>query len=353
MTSGHLHKTDRWLHSQLASHLVFVSVMARSKKAWPVVGETSKILKAETWSVEKSFSETWEELDWEEHLRPRQKNPHTEHARKRQIPGMVSAWAHKITQPLNSSLVSRQESKGWIVLAEVPPARLACTQEDIPQLHPMWCRQQCLLPVRLTGQSHRPLQPVGYAAVNSYIIVKAAKSSSKRRNCQNKGCQSNFNSTSWRICLLMWSLITSSQSTFSSTRLLLHSGHNGQTTINEGPVNILSCPFFCSVCGPRRYLLHAIKDLLLDRIIHLLLDFSLMYISVATVSFPEKKEFLFQHSCEQRAWVLPTGTCGADMSCRMLLYWRQCGIFQGTHTVPARSPAPPNFTQSCKHSAFL
>lgn len=122
--SGHLHKADRWLHSQLSSHPAFVSVMARSKKALPVVGKTSKILKAETWSVEKSFSETQEELDWEEHLIPRQKNPHIERAQKQQIPGMVSARARKITQPLNSSLVSRWESKGWIVLAEVPLVKL-------------------------------------------------------------------------------------------------------------------------------------------------------------------------------------------------------------------------------------
>lgn len=87
-------------------------------------------------------------------------------------------------------------------------------------------------------------QPVGDTAVLSYIIIRAAKSSSKRRNCQNKGCQSNFNSTSWQICLLMGSLITSSQPTFSSARLLLYSGHDGQTAINEGPVNILFGPFF-------------------------------------------------------------------------------------------------------------
>lgn len=97
------------------------------------------------------------------------------------------------------------------------------------------------------GQSRGPIQPVGYAVLSSYIIVKAAKSSSKRRNCQNKGCQCNFNSASWRICLLMWSLITSSQPTFPSARLLLHSGHSGQTAINEGPVNILFCPFLFSV----------------------------------------------------------------------------------------------------------
>lgn len=35
------------------------------------------------------------------------------------------------------------------------------------------------------------------------------------------------------------------------------------------------------------------------RIIHLLLGFSLMCISAAIVRFPHRKEFLFQHFCEQ------------------------------------------------------
>lgn len=114
--------------------------------------------------------------------------------------------------------------------------------------------------LRMTGQSCGPIHLVGYTAVNLYIIIKAAKSSSKRRNYQNKGCQSNFNSASWQICLLMQSLITSSQPTFSSTRLLLHSGHNKQTNkqLKVGQ-SIFSCLFFCSVCNSRHYLLHAIK----------------------------------------------------------------------------------------------
>lgn len=126
----------------------------------------------------------------------------------------------------------------------------ACPREDVPHLHPTWCRWWFPSPLRMTGQPRGPLHPGGYAAVNSYIIIKAAKSSSKRRNCQNKGCQRNFNSTSWRICLLMQSLITSSQPTFSSTRLLLHSGHDGQAAINEGLVNILFCPLFVQCAAP-------------------------------------------------------------------------------------------------------
>lgn len=47
-----------------------MSVMARSKKALPDIGKTSKILKAELKSVERIFSETQEEVDWEEHPRP-------------------------------------------------------------------------------------------------------------------------------------------------------------------------------------------------------------------------------------------------------------------------------------------
>lgn len=47
-----------------------MSVMARSKKALPDVGETLKIAKAELRSVERNFSETQEEADWEEHPRP-------------------------------------------------------------------------------------------------------------------------------------------------------------------------------------------------------------------------------------------------------------------------------------------
>lgn len=53
--SSHLYKADRWLHSQLASLPAVKSVMARSKKALPDVGETSKILKAELKSVEEFF----------------------------------------------------------------------------------------------------------------------------------------------------------------------------------------------------------------------------------------------------------------------------------------------------------
>lgn len=142
----------------------------------------------------------------------------------------------------------------------------------------------------MTGQSRGPSQPVGYAAVNSYIIIKAAKSSSKRRNCQNKGCQSNFNSTSWRICLLMRALITSSQPTFSSTRLLLHSGRDGQTAINEGPVNIFFCPFFLFSVWPQA-LFAACHQIPALRIIHRLPDFSLMCISAAAESIPHRKEF--------------------------------------------------------------
>lgn len=111
-------------------------------------------------------------------------------------------------------------------------------------------QQAVPMALRMVGQSRGQIQPVGDTAVLSYIIIRAAKSSSKRRNCQNKGCQSNFNSTSWQICLLMGSLITSSQPTFSSTRLLLYSGHDGQTAINEGPVNILFCPFFIQCVAP-------------------------------------------------------------------------------------------------------
>lgn len=53
-----MHKEDRRLHSQLASLSAVVSLMARSKKALPDVGETSKILKAGLKSVERNFSET-------------------------------------------------------------------------------------------------------------------------------------------------------------------------------------------------------------------------------------------------------------------------------------------------------
>lgn len=140
--------------------------------------------------------------------------------------------------------------KGGVVLVKMPPIRLCpSTGRHSPAPSSM---TQMMVPIASEDDGTVPwaTQPVGHAAVNSYIIIKAAKSSSKRRNCQNKGCQSNFNSSSWRICLLMQSLITSSQPTFSSTRLLLHSGHGGQTAINEGPVNILLCPFFVQCLAP-------------------------------------------------------------------------------------------------------
>lgn len=57
------------LHSQLTSLPPLTSVMARSEKALPEVGETSKILKAKLRIVERSFPETQEEADWDEHLR--------------------------------------------------------------------------------------------------------------------------------------------------------------------------------------------------------------------------------------------------------------------------------------------
>lgn len=168
------------------------------------------------------------------------------------------------------------------------------THPDFPHPLPVWCRTRCPWPPRMVGWSRGQFQPVGDTAVLSYIIIRAAKSSSRRRNCQKKGCQSNFNSTSWQICLLMGSLITSSQPTFSSTRLLLYSGHDGQTAINEGPVNILFCPFFIPCVAPG-----IICHMPALRIIHLLLGSSLMCISAATVRFPHRKEFLFQHFCEQ------------------------------------------------------
>lgn len=150
----------------------------------------------------------------------------------------------------HSCLVSRWGSN-WVVQAEGPAfGQTVPTHEGFAHPHPVWSRIQCPWPPRMAGQPRGLIWPVGYAAVLSYIIIRAAKSSSKRRNCQNKGCQRNFNSTSWQICLLMGSLITSSQPTFSSTRLLLYSGHDGQTAINEGPVNILFCPFFIQCVAP-------------------------------------------------------------------------------------------------------
>lgn len=178
-----------------------------------------------------------------------QKDSHT-CARKQQIPRMASVRAWRPTQPLNISLVSdgAQHLNDWVVLAEVSLYQTVPIQEKTFSISTHCDADDGSHHLRMTGQSRGPIHLVGYTAVNLYITIKAAKSSSKRRNYQNKGCQSNFNSTSWRICLVMQSLITSSQPTFSSTRLLLHSGHNKQAAIKEGSGNILFCPFCFVQC---------------------------------------------------------------------------------------------------------
>lgn len=90
--SSHLHKADRWLRSQLASHSAVISVMARPKKALPEVGETSKILKADLKSVERSSflkdSKRWTGKNIPDPVG--RKDPHPAYARKQQIPGMAS-----------------------------------------------------------------------------------------------------------------------------------------------------------------------------------------------------------------------------------------------------------------------
>lgn len=202
--------------------------------------------------MERSFSETQVEVNWGEHSRPSgAEGPTLSTCQRAAQPwDGIKACQPTHTTSGHSCSVLRWSSKCVVQAEGLTFGQTVPTHKDVPHPHSVWCREQCPWPLRLVGQSHEQIQLVGDTAVLSYIIIRAAKSSSRRRNCQNKGCQSNFNSTSWQICLLMGSLITSSQPTFSSTRLLLYSGHDGQTAINEGPVNILFCPFFIPCVAP-------------------------------------------------------------------------------------------------------
>lgn len=250
--SSHLRKADRWLHSQLSfqtwpGQRKRRQMQVKPQKSWRQILKVFSERQHE-WTGRTSRSHGTEGLP---HMCQKAANP--------QDGISQSLEAHTTTEHLFS--VRGGSAFEWLSCPgrSVSLADCAHTGKDILHLHPLWCRQWLPSPED-DGAVLWANHLVGYTAVNLYIIIKAAKSSSKRRNYQNKGCQSNFNSASWQICLLMQSLITSSQPTFSSTRLLLHSGHNKQTNkqLKMGQ-SIFSCLFFCSVCNSRHYLLHAIK----------------------------------------------------------------------------------------------